>query len=198
MRNEFWNERYAISEYAYGIEPNGFYKAELDKIESGRVLFPAEGEGRNAVYAARKGFDVYAFDPSLEGRKKAIMLAEMNAVSLDYQLITYEEMEYEENSFDTLVLIFAHMPPSKREAYHKKLVSYLKPGGKLILEGFSKEQIYNDTGGPKDIDMLFSEEELQSDFLTLNNISITKGKAILDEGIFHKGEVSVIRVVGTK
>jgi cyclopropane fatty-acyl-phospholipid synthase-like methyltransferase len=171
---------------------------ELGKTEPGRILFAAEGEGRNAVYAARKGFEVYAFDPSLEGRKKAIMLAEMNAVSINYQLNTYEETEYEENSFDVLVLIFAHMPPSKRSVYHQKLISYLKPGGKLILEGFSKKQIQNDTGGPRDINMLFSEEELRSDFSLLSEISVTEEKTVLEEGNFHKGEASVIRVVGIK
>ncbi|MEZ5196266.1 MAG: class I SAM-dependent methyltransferase [Bacteroidales bacterium] len=198
MRNDFWNERYAIENYAYGTAPNRFFKSELDKTPIGKILFPAEGEGRNAVYAARKGFDVYAFDPSLEGRKKAIMLAETNAVTIDYQLVTYEEAQYAENSFDVLVLIFCHMPPSKREAYHRKLISFLKPGGKLILEGFSKEQIHNQTGGPSDVDMLFSVDVLRSDFSSLSEISVSKENAMLEEGLFHKGKASVIRVVGVK
>lgn len=198
MRNDFWNERYAIEDYAYGTEPNQFLKNELESLKPGKILFPAEGEGRNAVYAARRGFDVYAFDPSLEGRKKAIVLAETNAVSIDYQLAAYEDAQYAVNSFDVLVLTFCHMPLSKREDIHKKLISFLKPGGKLILEGFSKDQINNNTGGPRDVEMLFSEKELRSDFSSLQSISVSEQTTLLNEGLYHKGEASVIRCLGIK
>jgi hypothetical protein len=90
------------------------------------------------------------------------------------------------------------MPPLKRKAYHQKLVSFLKLGGILILEGFSKHQIQRNTGGPQNIEMLFSHEELQNDFNNFSNLSITETETVLNEGTFHQGNASVIRVLGIK
>jgi len=90
------------------------------------------------------------------------------------------------------------MHPLKRNNYHQKLISLLKFGGTLILEGFSKNQISYNSGGPRDIDMLFSKEELQSDFASFSELSITETNYILDEGEFHQGTASVIRVFGIK
>ncbi len=196
--NDFWNERYATEEYAYGIEPNQYYKEQLENLVPGKILFPAEGEGRNAVHAAKKGWEVFAFDPSVEGKRKAEKLASENGVIINYQIAGYENIQYLSNSFDCLVLIFAHMHPLKRNNYHQKLISLLKPGGILILEGFSKNQISYNSGGPRDIDMLFSKEELQSDFASFSELSITETNYILDEGEFHQGTASVIRVFGIK
>ncbi|HKI89254.1 MAG TPA: class I SAM-dependent methyltransferase [Draconibacterium sp.] len=196
--NSFWNERFAVKEYVYGTEPNQFYKEELEKLKPGKILFPAEGEGRNAVFAAILGWDVTAFDSSIEGKKKAEKLANTRGINIQYFINNYENIQFEPESFDCLVLIYAHMHPLKRNEYHKKLTSFLKPGGKLILEGFSKDQINNSTGGPRDINMLFSEQELRNDFENLTHLSIEEADIILKEGQFHDGEASVIRVVGTR
>ena len=84
--NDFWNDRYSSKEYVYGTGPNQFYKEQLEKLAPGKILFPAEGEGRNAVYTAKKGWSVTAFDPSSEGRKKALLLAKKNKVQIEYQI----------------------------------------------------------------------------------------------------------------
>lgn len=196
--NDFWNERYATKEYAYGTEPNQFCKEQLKNLIPGKILFPAEGEGRNAVHAAKKGWEVFAFDPSVEGKRKAEKLASANGVIIDYQIAGYENVHFEHHFFDCIVLIFAHTHPLKRTEVHQKLTSYLKPGGILILEGFSKNQISYNSGGPRDVDMLFSKEELQSDFASFSELSITETNYILDEGEFHQGNASVIRVFGIK
>jgi SAM-dependent methyltransferase len=194
----FWDERFSAEEYVYGTAPNLFYKEELQKLKPGKILFPAEGEGRNAVYAAEKGWDVVAFDSSMEGKKKAEKLAAAKGVKIDYIISDYENIRFEPDSFDCVVLIFAHMHPEKRTAYHRKLLSFLKPGGKLILEGFSKKQIDKDTGGPPNIDMLFSEEELEKDFKKLSSFRITETDVELNEGPFHQGIASIIRLTGFK
>lgn len=196
--SNFWNERFGTEEYAYGKAPNKFVKQELSKLRPGKILFPAEGEGRNAVFAAELGWNVSAFDPSVEGKKKALTLAQNKGVHINYLIGGYETVHFPENSFDCLVLVFAHMPPDKRQKYHRKLLSFLKPEGKLILEGFSKKQIGMDTGGPKNIDMLFSESELQSDFQTLTELNITEIETHLNEGSYHKGKAWVIRASGMK
>lgn len=195
---EFWNERYATVEYAYGTEPNQFLRQILVKIPPGKILFPAEGEGRNAVFAAKLGWDVTAFDVSTEGKKKAEQLASLNEVKINYIIDNFENISLTINSFDCIVLIFAHMTPSKRKDYHQKLISFLKPGGILILEGFSKKQISNNSGGPRDINMLFSKDELRSDFELLSELIITETDYNLNEGSFHQGIASVIRANGIK
>ena len=196
--NQFWNERFATEEYVYGTEPNLFYREQLEKLNPGKILFPAEGEGRNAVYAAMQDWKVTAFDPSTVAKTKAENLARQKNVEIYYRITDYENVSFSKESFDCLVLIFAHMHPLKRKEYHKKLASFLKPGGTLILEGFSKKQIKNNTGGPRNVEMLFSEEELRNDFNFFSELSISETDVTLDEGAFHKGKASVIRVTGKK
>lgn len=196
--NDFWNERYATQEYAYGIEPNQYFKEQLKKLIPGKILFPAEGEGRNAVYAAKSGWEVFAFDPSTEGKRKAENLAIANGVSIDYQIAGYENVHYTPHFFDCIVLIFAHTHPLKRTDVHQKLTSYLKPGGTLILEGFSKSQISHNSGGPRDVKMLFSKEEMEFDFSHLSKLKINEVEVDLNEGQFHQGKAAVIRILGVK
>lgn len=200
---EFWDERYGAEEWAYGKEPNVFLKEILTETKTGKALFPAEGEGRNAVYAASMGWEVSAFDQSVSGRKKALELAVEKNVRIDYQVGDLEEMEYPENYFDLLVLIFVHFPPNLRTKYHKHLLKYVKPGGKIILEGFSKEHLEFSSknpkaGGPPNIDMLFSVEEMREDF-TDTKIELLEEKIVdMKEGLYHVGKSSVIRLVATK
>ena len=196
--NNFWNERFSTKEYVYGEEPNQFFKQELEKLKLGRILLPGEGEGRNAVFAAKIGCKVVAFDSSLEGKNKAEKLAKKNKVSIEYQIKNYEDFVGETEFFDCIALIYTHMLPHNRSEYHKKLTSFLKPGGILILEGFSKEQINQNTGGPRNVDMLFSKEELQNDFESFTNLTIAEFDVILEEGQTHQGASSVIRVLGIK
>lgn len=193
---EIWNQRYAQKEYVYGIKPNEFYKDQLLKLQPGKILFPAEGEGRNAVFAALNGWDVVAFDSSLEAKKKAEKLAAENKVELKYLISSIEEFEFEENSFDAIVLVFVHT--ENRDENHRKLIRFLKPGGTLILEGFSKNQLSNNSGGPRNLSMLFSAEELNNDFQSLNDLNISELDIELEEGLLHIGKASVIRIVGTK
>ena len=197
--NDFWNERFGQKEYVYGTIPNVFFKSEIDKIKpAGKILLPAEGEGRNAVYAATQGWDVVAFDPSSEGRKKALALAEKNKVTIEYLLESYQTIDFAPESFDVICLCFAHMPAEMRTLWHRKLLSYLKPDGILLLEAFSEAQLGRDSGGPQNIDMLFSKEKLEHDFRSLHKITITETERMLGEGSFHRGLGALIQVVGKK
>lgn len=200
---DFWNSRYSERDFAYGTEPNQFFAQEIGKLSPARALFPAEGEGRNAVFAAKLGWKVSAFDISEAGKTKAIKLAESHNLKISYKVVSVEDFEAEKESFELLVLIFAHFPSEKRKAYLRKLIQYLKPGGVLILEGFSKEHIkFNSVdekaGGPKDEAMLFSKEELEEDFTGLEFLTLTEEIVSLDEGLYHSGESAVIRLVARK
>lgn len=200
----FWDKRYSDADYAYGKEPNTFFKETLDTLQlKGKALFPAEGEGRNAVYAAKKGLEVTAFDMSMEGKKKALQLANENHVTIKYLVDEFDKLYFSENSFDLIVLIFAHFPPELNNTYYKKLANYLKPGGYIIAEAFSKEQLkYSEAnplaGGPKNIDMLFSIDDFNNNFPDFEVFKLQQQEIKLNEGLFHKGKASVIRFVGKK
>lgn len=195
---EFWNDRYAKETYVYGTSPNAFFKEQLRLIDVGTILLPAEGEGRNAVHAAKQGWEVYAFDFSHEAKQKAIKLSEERGVSIHYELASFDEITFRPDFFDCIALFFVHVHSDVRKTYHQKIVEWLKPGGTLLLEGFSKEQINKPSGGPKNIDMLFSGKELTDDFNSLRHIEIYDLNTHLDEGSFHLGKASVIRMKGIK
>jgi len=202
-KQNFWNQRYADEHYAYGTLPNLYLKEKAADLRPGKILLPAEGEGRNAVFMAKLGWEVEAFDQSTAGKDKALLLAENNDVNISYIISDVENILYPENSFDALVLIFAHFPGENRRAYHRRLSTFLKPGGHLIIEGFSKEhatfqQLNQKSGGPRDAEMLYDLEALKEDFNDFEFIEATEEKVVLAEGEFHQGEASVIRIFAVK
>jgi SAM-dependent methyltransferase len=191
-----WDQRYSVKEYVYGTEANEFFKEQLEKLPVGKLLLPGEGEGRNAVFAARLGWDVVAYGPSTEGRKKALKLAESQGVKIQYKLNSYQDFTFEASSFDAIGLFFTHQPSEMTSKFHHSLKDCLNPSGVVILESFSKKQVHRNTGGPKDINFLLSEEELRKDFSYLKELEITEKVRPLDEGPFHQGDAAVIQLIG--
>ncbi|HLO91938.1 MAG TPA: methyltransferase domain-containing protein [Lentimicrobium sp.] len=193
-----WDQRYASDAYFYGTEPNEWFAEKLRILKTGKILLPAEGEGRNAVWAAMQGWDVTAFDQSFEGKAKANKLAEAKGVKINYLLKDLRCYRAEENTFDAIALIYVHMPLEFRAKVHGELIKFLKPGGCLILEAFSKAQLPNNSGGPKDINMLYSAAELRSDFSNLKIMEFMDVRLHLEEGQHHKGIADVIRMFARK
>lgn len=192
-----WDERYKSEVYAYGKEPNLFFKEWLQKFACGSILMPAEGEGRNGVFAARSGWQVTAFDLSVEGQSKALQLAAAHHVTMKYIVGDLEQLDFEKGSFDAIGLVYAHFAADKKSLFHSKLHSYLKPGGVIILEAFSKGNI-NNPAGPKDIDMLLSAAEIKADFQNYEILMLAEEDILLDEGTYHAGKGAVVRFVGRK
>lgn len=200
---EFWDERYSGDEYVYGEEPNEYLRSRLSQLYPGEIMFGAEGEGRNAVFAAREDWKVTAFDQSREGRKKAMKLAQKHKVEIDYRVGNLPDLGYEKDEVDAVALIYAHFPKDIRAEYHKLLLSYLRRDGLIIFEGFSKKHsVYQKenpkVGGPKDEDLLFSMEEIKKDFGELNFLELYETEVDLKEGEFHNGLGAVIRFVAQK
>jgi SAM-dependent methyltransferase len=198
-----WDERYNSEEFAYGENPNDFLTETLPQFKPGKALFAAEGEGRNAVFAAGLGWDVSAFDLSEFGKMKAEKLAKKNQVSIDYTVGDIQTLAYKANSYDALVMIYAHFPASIKSSCHQQLITYLKPGGIIIFEAFSKNHLKHNSanpkvGGPKDIDQLYSIEEIKKDFQGFEIIELIETEVELSEGSFHVGLGSVIRFIGRK
>ncbi len=195
---EFWNDRFDSENYVYGEEPNRFFMEQIEKINGGRLLLPGEGEGRNAVFAATRGFDVSAVDFSVKGREKALKLAEKKGVKINYKVEDLSNFHPPAGQFDLIAIIHLHLLPEVREKFHRSLAESLKPGGRIIMEVFEKEQIKENSGGPRNEDMLYSLEDIFTDFQDLDPLIFLKDKISLNEGDFHNGEAHVIRYTGIK
>lgn len=199
-----WDKRYSSEDYAYGTAPNDFLKQVLDKYNPhGTILFAAEGEGRNAVYAASKGLKAFAFDISIEGKRKALELAKDKQVSINYEVGDFLKMDFMKSSFDVAALIYAHFPPNILSEYHKAISDLIKPGGLLILEGFSKNNLAlkkedPKIGGPDKIEMLFSVDSIKGDFPNFEIVVLEEAEVNLKEGLYHNGIAKVIRFIGRK
>jgi SAM-dependent methyltransferase len=198
---EFWNERFGREEFIYGKEPNSFFKTEMEKLDKkGKALFPMEGEGRNACFAAERGWEVDAFDFSEAGKKKAEELSQLKRVSISYKINKVEDYHFIEGKYDLIVLIYAHLNPELRKYLHTSVIKSLKPGGKLILESFHPKQLKENytSGGPKSLDMLYDCKTMEHDFKELSKVTCEEIEIDLKEGQFHLGKAYVTRCIGVK
>ena len=193
-----WEERYSSGELIYGSEPNEFFTEQIGRLKPGRILLPADGQGRNGIYAASQGWDVVSFDISNNAREKALEQAALRKLQINYIVAGWEDIDLPLQSFDAVAMIYAHTDDVEKKRFHHKMASFLKPGGTIILEAFSKEQLQFNSGGPKDVNMLYSDEELKQDFSVLTEANIQKLLITLGEGHLHKGMASVVRMQGRK
>ncbi len=198
FESEFWNQRFSGEEFTYGTEPNLFFKESIDKLSLGKILLIGEGEGRNAVYAAKLGWKVDAVDFSATARDKALKLAAQNNVTINYQIENLGLFSTKKNYYDAVGIIFVHLEPEIRISVHQKLFESLKPGGRIIMEVFSKDQLGKTTGGPQDISMLYSLDDINKSFPNLKTILLKEETVYLSEGKHHSGEGSVVRFIGQK
>jgi len=130
MKN-FWNERYSTKDYIYGTQPNQFFKEQIEKLNAGKILMVGEGEGRNAVYAAKLGWQVDAIDSSSVAKDKALMLAERNKVSINYQVADIHSYNFPDNIYDAVGIRITKLP-IKSEDVLKKIKEITK--SKVIVE----------------------------------------------------------------
>jgi SAM-dependent methyltransferase len=197
MLNEFWNNRYETHNSVYGDEPNDFFKSFIDTCRPGSVLLPAEGEGRNAIYAAKKGWQVDAFDFSPIAQEKALLSAKQQKTEINYQVKDIEHF-IAGKQYDAIGLIYIHLKPELRKRFHSEIAKSLATGGRLILEAFAKEQKSKTSGGPKEEALLYDAHSICNDFQNLNILSCTQSEIDLQEGEFHKGSAHVLRLMGQK
>jgi SAM-dependent methyltransferase len=197
MNRTQWNTRYVENDIVYGHQPNRFFKYFIDMHKPGHILLPAEGEGRNAIYAASHGWEVDAFDFSEEAKRKAISLSKERNVSINYWTDEIESFKAAKK-YDAVGLVYVHLPNHIRESFHKKMHSSLRSGGYLVFEAFAKEQIHFDSGGPKDVSLLYDAPTVCNDFPFLHILSCGQKEIELNEGNFHKGKAAVLQLIGQK
>ncbi|MBK9294205.1 MAG: class I SAM-dependent methyltransferase [Oligoflexia bacterium] len=196
---DFWDQRYDTESYLYGINPNDFLVSNLSLLKKGgNILCLSEGEGRNAVFLASKGFKVTAVDLSTVAKEKALKLAAKNNVEIEYVVSDLKDYDLGVQKWDGIVSIFGHTPSLIRKNLHQRIKKALKNEGVLILEGYNIEQLKNETGGPKDQDMLYAKEELEDAFKDLVIQTIQNLVRNVNEGLAHNGEASVTQLVAIK
>lgn len=197
-----WDQRYDRSEFVYGTHPNDFLKEIHPKIpKGGRVLCLAEGEGRNAVFLAMQGYQVTAVDQSQVGLQKAEALAKENGVKIETIVSDLKYFDLGEECWDSIVSIFAHLPPPIRIKLHKQVQRALKKGGLFILEGFSPRQPQmSGMGGPppSQKELFMSLPSLREELHTLEWITAKEVERVLSEGKHHEGLCAVVQIVGLK
>jgi len=195
---EFWNERYSEAQYVYGLEANDFLKAQ--QIGSGlKILCLAEGEGRNGVYLAKLGNEVTCVDYSEAGLEKTRTLAKQNGVEVTCVCADLGQMNLQAASWDLIIGIFAHFPKSVKEHIWPQVYDALKPGGQLIAEVYDEEQLRFGTGGPQQLDFLYTVDELETLLSTnFQHRLIEKVYREVHEGTYHNGASATIQVLAHK
>jgi SAM-dependent methyltransferase len=195
-----WESRFAVSEYAFGKEPNYFLascKALLPR--SGRVLAVADGEGRNGVWLAEQGLDVLSIDFSPAAQKKARALAAERRVDVVFQLVDVHAWSYPEAVFDVVVDIFSQFSsPDERTAKWTGMARALRPGGLLIIQGYTPKQLSYGTGGPKQVENLYTREMLERAFRGFDDVKIVEEERELHEGTSHGGMSAMINFTARK
>jgi SAM-dependent methyltransferase len=196
MSTDFWNSRYAEPGYAYGTEPNAFLVSQKKYLKpGGKALAVADGEGRNGVWLAQQGLDVLSVDISEIGLCKTQELAVDRGVALRTEKADLITWQWPVQKFDIVAAIFIHLPPEVRARLHRRMFEALKPGGVLILEAFTPEQLKYKTGGPPVAEMLYTADMLRIDFAGGEILHIEEVITELAEGKYHRGPAAVVRLV---
>jgi len=192
----FWDERFRTEDFIYGTEPNEFLVQESGRLPAGgSVLLPGDGEGRNGVWLAERGMTVLSVDGAASGTAKTLKLAAQRGVSLNAETADLTKWTWPEAAFDALVLMFLHLPPSLRRLVHAKAAAALKPGGVILLEAFRPAQLGRTSGGPKDVALLYTPQDLKEDFAVLDIRLLEEAMTHLKEGTLHDGAAATIRLI---
>ncbi len=194
--DNYWDTRYSVEEYIYGTKPNAFFKSIIDTLQPGKILVPAAGEGRDAIYAAKLGWEVFAVDQSVVAQQKALQLAQDEHVTINYQVCDILDFDLTQRKYNAIVLNYFHLPPDIRMQFHSKLHSVLLPNGYIILEAFNPKQLNNTSGGPQDGNVLMTADALKQEFSALQILECGEHEIILDEGTHHQGKADIVRFVG--
>ncbi|RSD25545.1 class I SAM-dependent methyltransferase [Mesobacillus subterraneus] len=194
-----WHERFGSSKYVYGEEPNSFIKEKADRLENAKTIVAfAEGEGRNAVYLAKKGHQVTAYDYALNGLKKTEALAERFGVHVNTKQKDLIKDPVPIETFDAAIMVFGHFSKGVQKAVFDKLFGAVKPGGIIMMEVYSEAQLKYGTGGPKTTDMLYDPADLLQWVKEYEVLHFFYGEQERVEGELHTGVGHVIQVIVKK
>ena len=194
-----WDQRYGGEEYFYGTEPNAFLVSQHALLKPGMsCLAVADGEGRNGVWLAEQGLDVLSLDASPVAQAKARQLAQRRGVQMRFEqadLLAWQSGE----RFDAVAAIFIQfVGPDLRPAQFANLEQHLKPGGLLLLQGYTPKQIEFKTGGPSQVENLYTEPMLRELCADMEILHLREHDSVIREGAGHNGLSALIDLVARK
>jgi SAM-dependent methyltransferase len=197
---EHWEARFSDPEYIFGTAPNEFLRTHAHLLPvQGKVLAVADGEGRNGVWLAERGLDVLSVDFSPKALAKAEALARTRGVSLQLQRVDLITWAWPTAAFDAVAAIFIQWAtPEQRERVFAGIRQALKPGGLLLLQGYRPEQLVYKTGGPSQVENLYTRAMLTEAFAGFADLEISEHDSVIAEGTRHTGMAAVIDLVGRK
>lgn len=193
-----WNERYSRPGFAYGTEPNDFLVERMNELPVGNTLCLAEGEGRNAVWLAERGFKVTAVDASDVGLKKARSLSAERGVSITTLHADLEHFDIGINRWDSIISIFCHLPATIRKTTHQRCVEGLRSGGMMLLEAYTPRQLEFKTGGPPSSEMMMDSGILAEELAGLEILYLQEDVREIHEGQYHNGKGAVVQLLARK
>jgi 2-polyprenyl-3-methyl-5-hydroxy-6-metoxy-1,4-benzoquinol methylase len=199
-RVSVWDERYAGEDYHFGTEPNEFLFSQNDLLMPGMsCLAVADGEGRNGVWLAQQGLDVLSVDSSSVALAKAKKLAHQRGVAVKFEQVDLLQWDWGVDRFDVVVVIFIQFVASPlREQMFAAIKRCLKPGGLLLLQGYTPRQIEFKTGGPSQAENLYTEVLLRKGFADMEILHLREHDDIIREGSGHSGMSALIDLVARK
>jgi cyclopropane fatty-acyl-phospholipid synthase-like methyltransferase len=195
-----WDERYAGDEYHFGTEPNAFLVSQQNLLKPGMsCLAVADGEGRNGVWLAGHGLEVLSVDSSSVAQEKAKKLAQQRGVAVKFEQVDLSQWAWGENRFDMVAAIFIQFAsPELREQMFAHIKRCLKPGGLLLLQGYTPRQLHYRTGGPSQAENLYTEALLRNAFDDMQILHLREHDDIISEGSGHSGMSALIDLVARK
>jgi SAM-dependent methyltransferase len=191
---KMWDERFSQTEPVYGEEPNAYLREQASRLKPGmKVLVPADGYGRNGIWLAKQGLDVHTVDLSPVGVQRARKAAQAGGVQMEIEQADLTTWNWPVEAFDALAAIFLHLPPEVRPKVHASMLRALKPGGIVILEAFNPTQLKHSSGGPKQVELLYTAEMLRRDFAPAEALELEETETHIFEGHMHSGPAAVVR-----
>ena len=194
-----WNQRFATPDYIFGEEPNAYLSCQVQHLQPGSALAVADGEGRNGVWLAEQGLDVDAFDFSENAIQKAQLLAKQRSQSVNWHCCDWQSFDWSVARYDNVVgIFFQFATPQDRIALFDKMDKSLKPGGTLIIQGYTAAQLKFNTGGPGKLDHLYDEAMMREAFAHYDIIDLQIYEAQINEGTAHKGMSGLLGMTARK
>ena len=160
-----WDERYAEKELLWGAEPNRLFAEVTGSLEPGRALDLAAGEGRNAIWLARRGWKVTAVDFSPVAIERGKALARDLGVEVRFEVADLRDYEPERNAFDLVAVLYLHVEPELLKRVHERAAGALAPGGKVVVIGHDLRNIEEGVGGPQDPERLITPESVAGELI---------------------------------
>jgi cyclopropane fatty-acyl-phospholipid synthase-like methyltransferase len=194
-----WNERYTGDDYIFGEAPNAFLAAQAALLRSGmKALAVADGEGRNGVWLAKHGLEVTAVDFSPVALAKSRKLAAREGVAVTTECADLLTWDWGRDRFDLIAVIFIQFGPAERAAFFDRLKTALKPGGLTILQAYTPKQLTYRTGGPPQLDHLYTADMLRAVFAGYEILNLREHEEPLGEGKRHIGMSALVDLVARK